>query len=69
MPQTFALLSAHDPRWPTERMRDSLAETLRLPRGEIETGPMLLRAAGAGVDLPMGGYARWSREPAGLPSE
>ena len=57
----FILLSAHDQRWPEDRLCRALEEALLATgqAGLAESGSMVLRARGGGKSLPMGSYVRW----------
>lgn len=66
---TFVLVTCHDHRWPSARLREAIEEMLaartaappgRRGRGGVEHGRMVLRATeSGGKDLPMGAFARW----------
>ena len=62
----FVLLTCHDHRWPSTRLREALEEMVTSASdgtgSELEHGRMVLRATEAtGRDLPMGAFARWRR--------
>lgn len=55
----FVLLSCHTPQLGPEQLADMLAETIGVPRGEVQAGPLGIRAADGRL-LPAGVVARWS---------
>lgn len=56
----FVLLTCHDARWPAAELREIVNDLLDDERKSgVEQGSMILRAADAGRDLPMGEFARW----------
>lgn len=56
----FVLLSAHDQKWPVDRLERELIGAVGPGVARAERGPMTLRAQPGGRDLQMGCFVRWS---------